>query len=133
MPFTRFERRSEPLAPRGVFLRRLGRNVLFAVLVILVSLAAGMVGYRATEGFLNAAMILSGMGPVGALQHAGAKLFAGLFALYSGLLVVITTGVILAPVLHRVLHGIHAADEDEEKADEKKARGGKMGGAGAKR
>jgi hypothetical protein len=67
------------------------------------------------DAFLNAAMILSGMGPVGELQHAGAKFFAGCYALYSGLLVVITTGIVLAPVIHRVAHGLHVEDEEDEK------------------
>jgi hypothetical protein len=122
MRLTSFERRREPLVPPAVFLLRLGNNVLVALGLVFVSLLAGMVGYRATEGmawldaFLNAAMILSGMGPVGTLQAPAAKFFAGCYALYSGLLVVITTGIILAPVIHRVAHGLNVEDDDDEKA-----------------
>ena len=120
MHLTNFERRNQPLAPRRVFLLRLGNNLLVALALVFVSLLAGMVGYRVTEGmpwldaFVNAAMILSGMGPVGELQQPAAKFFAGCYALYSGLLVVITTGIILAPVVHRVVHGLHAESEDDE-------------------
>ena len=122
MRLTSFERRREPLAPPVVFLRRLGNNVLVALGLVFLSLLAGMVGYRATAGmpwldaFLNASMILSGMGPVGALQAPAAKFFAGCYALYSGLLVIIVTGIVLAPVVHRVVHGLHAEDDEDEKA-----------------
>jgi ABC-type glycerol-3-phosphate transport system permease component len=127
MHLTSFERRNEPLLPRAAFLLRLGNNLLVALGLVFVSLLIGMVGYRATEGmawldaFLNAAMILSGMGPVGALQAPAAKFFAGCTALYSGLLLVITTGIVLAPVIHRVAHGLHVEDEDDE-ASAAKAR-----------
>lgn len=86
--------------------------------VTLAGLAIGMAGYALTEGmplidaFVNAAMILSGMGPVGELKSAGGKLFAGLYALFSGLFIVVATGFLLAPVLHRVLHALHVDDRD---------------------
>jgi hypothetical protein len=86
--------------------------------VTVVGLAIGMAGYALTEGmslidaFVNAAMILSGMGPVSELKSAGGKLFAGLYALFSGLFIVVATGFLLAPVLHRVLHALHVDDED---------------------
>ena len=92
-------------------------NTLAACVLIGASLAVGMVGYHAAEGmtwldaFLNAAMLLGGMGPVDGLHTGAGKLFAGLYALYCGLVVVITAGVILAPILHRVLHAIHAEAE----------------------
>ena len=74
---------------------------------------AGVGGYRLLEGmswidaFANAAMILSGMGPLTPLQTWGGKLFAGFYALYSGLMLIVATGVILAPVVHRMLHRFH--------------------------
>jgi hypothetical protein len=86
--------------------------------VTVVGLAIGMAGYALTEGmslidaFVNAAMILSGMGPVSELKSAGGKLFAGLYALFSGLFIVVATGFLLAPVLHRVLHALHVDDGD---------------------
>jgi len=72
-----------------------------------------MLGYRYFEGmawidaFANASMILSGMGPLNPLQSWGGKLFAGCYALYSGLALIVATGIILAPVIHRVLHRFH--------------------------
>ena len=109
----RFESRKQPLLSRAAFARRLGGSLLIAAVLIGVSLTIGMFGYRATEkmawidAFVNAAMILSGMGPLAPLQTWGGKLFAGLYALYSGLLLIAVAGIILAPVVHRVLHRFH--------------------------
>ena len=91
----------------------MARAIGLAMLLILPSLAVGMAGYRYFEGmsltdaFLNASMILSSMGPAEPLKTQGGKIFAGLFALYSGLVVVIATGFVLAPIFHRVLHKFH--------------------------
>jgi len=91
----------------------MGRSVGLAIGLAGLSLFGGMLGYHYFEGmewidaFLNASMILSGMGPTGTLQTWGGKLFAGLYALYSGLTVIIATSIILAPVIHRVLHKFH--------------------------
>jgi hypothetical protein len=82
----------------------------------LSGLVIGMTGYMATEGmslidaFVNAAMILSGMGPVGELKTSGGKLFAGFYAIFSGLVIVIATGFVLAPLVHRVLHAFHVEE-----------------------
>jgi fumarate reductase subunit D len=70
------------------------------------------------DSFLNAAMILSGMGPVDALQNDAVKIFAGLYAIYSGLLIVATTALILAPALHRLLHRLHVKDEQDPDDDD---------------
>lgn len=119
-----FEEVSEPLAPQLVFYRRLGANIALALVIIAVSLFAGMAGYHWLGGlgwvdaFLNAAMILSGMGPVDILQTDGAKIFAGIYAIYSGLLVVATTALILAPALHRFLHRLHVKDEQDPDDDD---------------
>lgn len=81
------------------------------------SLAVGMLGYHGLEdlswidAFLNAAMILSGMGPVGELHHSGAKLFAGCYAIYSGIALISTAALVFAPVVHRVMHRFHLEDE----------------------
>ncbi len=81
--------------------------------MIVTSLAVGMLGYHYIAGqtwpdsFLNAAMILSGMGPVGDLKTTPAKIFAGLYALYSGLALISIAGIILSPVIHRFLHKFH--------------------------
>lgn len=107
------------LAPRDVFYRRLRRNMLAALALIAVSLAVGIAGYHWLGGlawidaFQNAAMILSGMGPVDTLSSSGAKFFAGCYALYSGLALIATAGVALAPILHRVFHRFHLEDSGD--------------------
>ena len=116
MSLFRFEHQSKPVATPTAFAGRVGLNILAAGLIIAVALFAGMVGYRTTEGldwldcFLNAAMLLGGMGPVTAMTTAGGKLFAGVYALLCGLLLVLVTGIVLAPVLHRVLHALKVDD-----------------------
>lgn len=67
-----------------------------------------------TDAFANASMILSGMGPLSPLQTAGGKVFAGAYALFSGLVLVVATGIILAPVLHRMLHQFHVEEDENE-------------------
>jgi hypothetical protein len=115
-----FESREEPLLSRSAFARRLARNALAAVALIFVSLLIGMAGYHWFEGmswmdvYVNAAMILSGMGPMGPLGTSAGKAFAGTYALYSGLALVLTTGLILAPMLHRVMHRFHLQADDDE-------------------
>jgi len=108
-----YERKQIPLAPRPVFIRRLVRNFLIAQAIVAVSLAIGIAGYRLFEAmgwadaFVNASMILSGMGPMGELKTTGGKVFAGCYALYSGLVFILITGIVLAPVVHRFLHRFH--------------------------
>lgn len=100
-------------AARKAFARRLLACVGFAGVLIGVSLFAGVAGYHFLEGltwvdaFVDASMILSGMGPVSHLETSGAKLFAGCYALYSGLVLILATGIILAPFIHFVLHRFH--------------------------
>ena len=120
-----FESRREPLLSRAAFVRRLGSNLLTAAILIALSLGAGMWGYHHFESmpwidaFLNAAMILSGMGPMGELQTWGGKCFAGWYALYSGLALILVSGLILAPILHRVLHRFHLDTEEDEEANDR--------------
>ena len=101
-----------PLSPRG-FVRRMLGHFIAAVLFILASLGVGMWGYHTFEAlpwmdaFLNAAMLLGGMGPIDPPHTQAGKLFAGLYALYAGLAFLILAGVIFTPVLHRVLHKFH--------------------------
>lgn len=112
-------KRPSKLAPRHVFFRRLATNAAFSLLLIAVSLGVGVAGYiyfahmPLVDAFLNAAMILSGMGPVGDLPSDAAKVFAGCYALYSGIIIIATTGVILGPILHRMMHSFHLADDKE--------------------
>jgi hypothetical protein len=111
-----YEHRSNrPLPTRQFLLRLLGHGGVL-LLLVLASLAVGMAGYIAFErlapldAFLNAAMLLGGMGPVDPPRTSAGKLFAGLYALYSGLLFLIAAGLVLAPVMHRVLHKFHWDD-----------------------
>jgi hypothetical protein len=113
-----FESRGEPLLSRAAFAGRVLASCGAAALLIGASLFGGMCGYRHFEGmswvdaFVNAAMILSGMGPVNTLHADGGKIFAGCYALYSGLMVIIATALILAPVVHRLMHQFHLEAEE---------------------
>lgn len=112
-----FEHHSKPLIPRSAYHRRLIGAAGLALLLIGVSLLAGMVGYHELEGmpwvdaFLCASMILSGMGPVGEPLSTAGKLFAGSYALYSGFVALVCVGVLGAPVLHRFLHRFHFEED----------------------
>lgn len=109
-------RRSRPLSRRK-FTLRLIQHFLVAQMVVLGSLAIGMSGYMGLEGlpwrdaFLNAAMLLGGMGPVNTLHTEAGKLFAGIYALYAGLVFLVVTGILFAPVVHRFMHFFHWEQE----------------------
>jgi len=115
-----FEHRKAPLLPRPAFFARLARSAGLGLLVIIGSLLFGMIGYHITENmpwidaFANAAMILSGMGPLTELHTSAGKLFAGAYALFSGLAIIVIVGVIFAPVVHRFLHKFHLEFEKEK-------------------
>jgi len=108
-----YENKNSPVISRPAFFSRLGRHMSFAVLATAVALAFGMVGYHVLEdyswldSFLNASMILGGMGEVDPLKTNAGKIFAGLYALFSGLWMVTSMGIILAPVFHRIIHSFH--------------------------
>lgn len=114
-----FEGRGQKLATDDVFQRRLLRNGLWSASVITLALAIGIWGYMGFEGmrfvdaFVNAAMILSGMGPMGELHQDSTKIFAGIYALVSGLLIFAVAGVALAPVFHRMMHRFHLQDDEQ--------------------
>ena len=107
-------------AARSSFFRHLLAGVGIAGLLIGASLFAGVAGYHFLEGmswtdaFVNAAMILSGMGPVTDLQTTGAKVFAGCYALYSGLVLILATGIILGPFVRLVLHRFHLETKSKD-------------------
>ena len=113
----------KPLLPRKVYLQRVVRNACLGVGFIVGSLFIGMLGYHALEkmswvdAFVNAAMILSGMGPVSTLQTDAGKIFAGCYALYSGIALILIIGIIFAPVIRRFLHKYHLEFDDGEKSD----------------
>src|SRR5215472_2971268 len=108
-----FEHRKEALLPRRVFYRRVARGFAIASVLIGFALGIGMIGYHLLESlnwvdaFANAAMILSGMGPLAPLQTTAGKIFAGCYALFSGLAFLTSVGVFFAPIFHRLLHKFH--------------------------
>jgi hypothetical protein len=114
-----YEHKSAPLLSRAQFLRRLLLHGLAGGSLVLASLGIGMVGYACFENlswldaFLNAAMLLGGMGPVESPQTDAGKLFAGCYALYAGLVFLVAVAIVLAPVVHRVMHRLHLAESDE--------------------
>jgi hypothetical protein len=113
----KYERYDEPLLPLGMFFRRVVLHGLVAAGLLLIPLVVGILGYMVLAGlspidaFLNASMILGGMGPVDTLHSDAAKLFAGAYALFSGVFFLVIAGIILAPFLHRVLHRLHFASD----------------------
>ena len=108
-----YEHRSQPLANRALFRRRLVLHFVGGLSLMALALGIGVLGYRLTEGMpwldalLNASMILGGMGPVTELHSDGGKLFASLYALFSGVVFIALAGVLLAPALHRLMHRFH--------------------------
>jgi hypothetical protein len=112
-----YERKHQPPVSRAQFVWRLALHAALVILLLAVSLAVGMAGYMSFEGlaaldaFLNAAMLLGGMGPVDLPRTAAGKLFAGSFALYAGLVFIAATALLLAPVVHRVMHRFHWSDK----------------------
>ena len=118
-----FEHRRQRLLPRMAFYFRLARSAALAIGVVAAAWAAGTLGYRGFEGLswtdsvLNAAMILSGMGPVSELRCTAGKLFASGYAIFSGFLFLTIAGILLAPVLHRMIHRFHLEVEPEESAE----------------
>ena len=111
-----YESRSQPLLHRVGFVKRLVLHSFMAVALLFGSLAIGIAGYAHFEslgslgwhdGFLHSAMQLGGMGPVDPPHSDGGKIFAGVYALYAGLVFIITVAVVLTPVIHRLFHRFH--------------------------
>jgi len=116
-----FEHKSQPLLSRSAFAKRLLLALVLAMSMLAVWLLLGMIGYHALAGldwvdsFLNASMIVGGMGPVDLLTSPSAKLFAGIYAILSGVMFLSIFGVLIAPVFHRFLHRFHMDDEGSER------------------
>jgi hypothetical protein len=114
-----YENRTAPLLSRREFALRLARHGGVSLALIAGSLLIGAAGYHLTEGLswldavLNAAMILTGMGPVTPLHHISGKLFATFYALYSGVAFLAIAGLLVAPVAHRLLHRLHVGEEED--------------------
>lgn len=117
-----YENRRHPPLTRSQFLLRMLRHFLLVLCLVIVSLAIGMWGYMHYEhlawrdAFLNSAMLLGGMGPVESPATPDGKIFAGLYALYAGLMFLIAAGVLMAPVLHRLMHKFHWDDSSSGRA-----------------
>ena len=120
-----YEHRLKPLLPRRQFYGRVVRHLCAGAGLVAGALGMGMIGYHVFEGmgwidaFSNAAMILSGMGPLGELHTPAGKIFAGCYALFSGLAFVVVAGVALAPVIHRFFHKFHLEEQDAGKGRQK--------------
>lgn len=114
-----FERLSEPLASNRVFAGRVFRSILFGTLMVALTLWIGMCGYHYLENmgwldaFVNATMIMSGMGVLAAPLTVDGKLFAGFYALFCGLILIVATAIAFTPLIHRFLHRMHVEDDED--------------------
>ena len=108
-----YEHKSQPLLPKPLYLKRLITHGLIALFLLAIALGTGICGYHFLESFswidslLNASMILGGMGPVGELKTDAGKYFASGYAIFSGVVFIAVAGILVAPVAHRVMHGLH--------------------------
>ena len=115
-----FEHKNEPLLPRDLFVKRIVKHLLLGAITIFFSLMIGIIGYHYFGGLswidslLNASMILGGMGPVNELHTDSGKIFASLYALFSGIIFLVTVGIIIAPAVHRFLHRLHIDEKDSK-------------------
>jgi hypothetical protein len=113
-----YERHHEQVAPRSVFVKRLLGSLAMALGLMVTVLLIGIAGYHYLAGFdlvdslLEASMLLGGMGPVNPLPSDAAKIFASLYALFSGLIFIAVMGLVLTPVVHRILHKFHVDEKD---------------------
>jgi len=113
-----FEHHKQPLLSRQAFLRRILTFALGAFCILLISWLIGIIGYEGFEqmswidAMLNAAMILGGMGQVNPLYTNAGKIFASFYALFSGVVFLVSTGVLLAPVVHRLFHKFHIQNDE---------------------
>ncbi|HEX3280072.1 MAG TPA: hypothetical protein VHR36_02480 [Pyrinomonadaceae bacterium] len=111
-----FERRHEKLAPLPIFLRRMAGSASLGLGMLLLALSLGIFGYHWIGGLdwvdslLEASMILGGMGPINPLTSTSAKIFASVYALFSGVVFIAIMGFLLAPIVHRVMHKFHLKD-----------------------
>ncbi len=118
-----FENKYQPLAPLKVFYQRVLKSLLVAMLILMICLLIGILGYHyiAKIGWIdaihNASMILSGMGPVAEIKNTSGKLFSSAYALFSGVAFITNVGFLLAPAAHRFFHKLHVDDSDVQGED----------------
>jgi hypothetical protein len=116
-----YEHHTQPLLSRREFARRLVGHGMVALAALVVSLGIGMAGFHWLgpqswlDAYLNAAMLLGGMGPVGSIEQPMGKVFAGLYALYAGIVFLVAVALLFAPVLHRIMHKLHIDDRGKSK------------------
>lgn len=112
-----YEHHKQPLASTKVFVRRVPLNIFIALLLLLFSLGIGILGYHFLgklswiDSLLNSSMILGGMGPVDRMETDAAKIFASIYAIYSGVILLASVGVLATPIFHRFLHLFHLAEK----------------------
>ena len=117
--FSDYEHKSQPIASRNIFIKRVYRNTLLATGILSFCLIIGIVGYKYLgpmswiDALHNASMILSGMGPVAEIKTIAGKLFSSFYAIFSGVAFITNFGVLIAPLAHRFFHMLHAEDIDE--------------------
>jgi hypothetical protein len=116
-----FERRHQPLQPLHQFAMRMGKTVVIALGIDVITLLVGSVGFRRFEGLewpdalLNAGLVVTGNGPIARMQTPAGQIFLLLYALLGVVVFAAVISVVLAPVLHRALHAFHADVPDEER------------------
>ena len=119
-----YEHKKDRLLPAAKFYRRLLYNFLLALIIITFSLSIGVAGYmylahlKFVDAFLNASMILGGMGPVDVMPNDAAKYFASFYSLFSGVTFISTVALLMAPAIHRFMHRFHLETEEEEAKEE---------------
>ena len=116
-----YENKKQALAPKAIYINRIRKNILFAIGILFISLSIGVIGNKLTipefdwyDSLLNASMILSGMGPIisgDIVLTNAAKVFASVYALFSGITFISTIGLMLTPVAHRFFHKLHLEDK----------------------
>jgi hypothetical protein len=115
-----YESMREPMLDKRAFFNRLKVHLSYSGLLVLASLIVGTIGFMSTmrldflEAFLNASMLLGGMGPVDTPKNSAGKIFASLYALYAGLVFLVVASFLFAPIFHRVLHRFHIEHDDEK-------------------
>lgn len=113
-----YEHKNKPLLPFKEFIQRIGVHFFISMSILSISLFVGTLGYSylgnmsQIDGFYNASMILTGMGPVNQLQTDAAKLFSSFYAIYSGVAFLTMMGVMASPIVHRILHILHIKENE---------------------
>jgi len=112
-----YEKKGQKLLPWPLFARRIGLSLLITLGIVFSALFAGVLGYHTIaklpwiDSILNASMILTGMGPVDPMRDTASKLFASAYAIFSGVVFLSAMGVVLSPIIHRIVHAFHVNEK----------------------